>query len=112
MAGSPRQPGLRVRAARPFEEPWFGAPADDAETPSLLAGRYIVDGPAVLPEELVVELLDPHLPPLIVECLPDGLLVGTAGAHLRTDDLDALAAATERLMALLLDDVAAVTRRR
>jgi hypothetical protein len=110
VAGSPRLPALRVRAARRFEAPWFAAPADHRDTPALLAGRYVVDGSATLPEELVVELLDPHLPPLIVECLADGLLVGTAGAHLRAGDLDALAAATERLTELLLDDVATVTR--
>jgi hypothetical protein len=108
VSGSPRLPGLRVRATRPFEEPWFGRPADGAGTPTLLAGRYVADGPAPLPEELVVELLDPHLPPLIVESLPDGLLVATAGAHLRTADLDTLAATTERLTGLLLDDVATV----
>jgi hypothetical protein len=108
VAGSPRLPHLSVRASRRFEEPWFAAPADDRDTPALLAGRYVVDGSTTLPEELVVELLDPHLPPLIVECLADGLLVGTAGAHLRAADLDALAAATERLAELLLDDVATI----
>jgi len=36
--------------------------------------------------------------------------VATAGAHLRTGDLDALAATAERLTGLLLDDVATVTR--
>lgn len=97
VPGSPRLPGLRVRATRSFEEPWFGGAADDSGTPALLAGRYVADGPAPLPEELVVELLDPQLPPLIVECLPDGLLVATAGIHLRTSDLEALAATTERL---------------
>ncbi len=112
VPGSPRLPDLRVRATRPFEEPWFGAPADDSATPALLAGRYVADGPEPLPEELVVELLDPHLPPLIVECLPDGLLVGTGGAHLRAADLDALAAATERLTALLLDRAATVAPQR
>ncbi len=109
VPGSPRLPGLRVRATRSFEEPWFGGVADHC-TPALLAGRYVADGPAPLPEELVVELLDPQLPPLIVECLPDRLLVATAGSHLRTGDLDALAAATERLTGLLLDDVATVRR--
>src|SRR4051812_30363587 len=79
VSGSPRVPGLRVRASRTFEAPWFGHEADDSSTPALLAGRYVADGPAPLPEELVVELLDPHLPPLIVECLPEGLLVATAG---------------------------------
>jgi hypothetical protein len=108
VPGAPRQPGLRVRATRPFDEPWFGAAGDDSGTPALLAGRYVADGPLPLPEELVVELLDPQLPPLIVECLPDGLLVATAGTHLRTTDLDALAASMERLTGLLLDDVATV----
>jgi hypothetical protein len=112
VSGSPRQPGLRVRASRTFEAPWFGHEADDSSTPALLAGRYVADGPAPLPEELVVELLDPHLPPLIVECLPEGLLVATAGGHLRTGDLDALAATTDRLTGLLLDDVATVSRDR
>ena len=110
VSGSPLLPGLRVRATRPFEEPWFRPAADDSGTSALLAGRYVADGPASLPEELVVELLDPHLPPLIVESLPDGLLVATAGAHLRTGDLDALAATAERLTGLLLDDAATVTR--
>jgi hypothetical protein len=110
VAGAPRLPDLRVRATRAFEEPCAGAPADPVSTPPLLAGRYVTDGPAPLPEELVVELLDPHLPPLIVECLTDGLLVGTAGTHLRAGDLDALAAATARLSDLLLDDVATIAR--
>lgn len=110
MSGSPRLPGLRVRAARPFDEPWFGHEDGDAGTPALLAGRYTADGPAPLPEELVVELLDPHLPPLIVESMPDGLLVATAGSNLRASDLDALAATAERLTGLLLDDVAPVAR--
>jgi hypothetical protein len=109
VTGAPRLPGLRVRAPRIFDEPWFGATLDRESTPPLLAGRYAVDGSAPLPEELVVELLDPHLPPLLVECLPDGLLVGTAGTHLRAVDLDALAAATARLSDLLLDDVATIT---
>ena len=109
VSGSPRLPALRVRATRPFEEPLFGQTPVDSGTPALLAGRYVADGPAPLPEELVVELLDPHLPPLIVESLPDGLLVATAGTHLRADDLDALAATAERIGALLLDDVTAVT---
>ena len=108
VTGSPRQPGLRVRATRLFEEPWFGAPADREATPPLLAGRYVVYGPATLPDELLVELLDPHLPPLIIECLPDGLLVGTAGTRLQASHLDALEAATGRLTALLLDDAATV----
>ncbi len=111
VEGTPRLSGLRVRAAGPFEELWFAPRANPDDTPALLAGRYVVDGLQTLPEELVVELLDPQLPPLLIECLSDRLLVATAGAQLRADDLDALAAATTRLAELLLDDVAAVARR-
>ena len=57
-----------------------------------------------------LELLDPSLPPLLIECLPDGLLVATATSRLQADHLDAMATATERLTTLLLDDHAAVTR--
>ena len=110
VEGTPLLPGLRVRASRPFEELWFAPLADPRATPSLLAGRYVVDGPATLPEELVVELLDPLLPPLLIECLPDGLLVAAATARLQTDQLDALAAVAVRLTDLLLDDVASVSR--
>jgi len=63
-----------------------------------------------VPDELVVELLDPALPPLVIECLPRGLLVGTATSHLQVAQIDALAAVTARLRPLLLDDVATATR--
>jgi len=65
-----------------------------------------------VPDELVVELLDPLLPPLVIESLPRGLLVGTAASHLQSAQIDALAAVTARLRLLLLDDVAAAARGR
>ena len=113
MRGDVRQPGLRVRATRGFTEAVLAAPPDPAATPSLLAGRYVVDGdPDAVPDELVVELLDPALLPLVIECLPRRLLVGTATSHLQVAQIDVLAAVTARLRLLLLEDVATATRRR
>jgi hypothetical protein len=111
VGGHPRQSGLRVQAARAFPDTVPALPPDPAATPPLLAGRYTVDGdPDAVPDELVVELLDPTLPPLVIESLPRGLLVGTAASHLQAAQIDALAAVTARLRLLLLDEVAAATR--
>jgi len=113
VRGDVRQPGLRVHATRGFAGAVVAPPPDPAATPSLLAGRYVVDGdPDAVPDELVVELLDPTLPPLVIECLPRGLLVGTATSHLQVAQIDVLAAVTARLRLLLLEDVATATRRR
>jgi hypothetical protein len=109
--GRSRQPGLRVHAARAFPDVVSLPPPDPAATPPLLAGRYVVDAETV-PDELVVELLDPTLPPLLVECLPRALLVATATARLQPAQIDALAVIAARLRLLLLDDVAAVAPRR
>jgi hypothetical protein len=111
VRGHVRQAGLRVHATRAFPDAVLAPPPDPAATPSLLAGRYTVDGdPDAVPDELVVELLDPTLPPLVIESLPRGLLIGTAATHLQTRQIDALAAVTARLRLLLLDEVAAATR--
>jgi len=111
VRGHVRQAGLRVHATRAFPDAVIAPPPDPAATPPLLAGRYTVDGdPDAVPDELVVELLDPMLPPLVIESVPRGLLVGTAATHLQTPQIDALAAVTARLRLLLLDEVAAATR--
>jgi hypothetical protein len=111
VRGHVRQPGLRVHAPRIFADAVLAPPPDPAATPPLLAGRYVVDGEAdAVPDELVVELLDPTLPPLVIECLPRGLLVGTATSRLQAAQIDALAAVTARLRLLLLDDVATAAR--
>jgi len=66
----------------------------------------VVDAETV-PDDLVVELLDPALPPLLIECRQRALIVATATARLQPADIDALQAVTARLGLLLLDDVAA-----
>jgi hypothetical protein len=106
VRGHVRQPGLRLHATRTFGTAVLEPAPAPAATPPLLAGRYVVDAEAV-PDELVVELLDPSLPPLLVECLPRALLVATATPRLQAADIDALQAVTTRLGLLLLDDVAA-----
>jgi hypothetical protein len=111
VRGDVRQPRFRVNATRGFAGAVLAPPPDPAATPSLLAGRYIVDGDLdAVPDELVVELLDPTLPPLVIECLPRGLLVGTATSRLQVAQIDALAAVTARLRLLLLEDAATATR--
>ena len=81
----PRHPRLRQRRPAPLPDP--------AATPPLLAGRYVVDAEAV-PDDLVVELLDPALPPLLIECRRPALIVATATARLQPADIDALQAVT------------------
>jgi hypothetical protein len=106
LRGHARPPGLRVHATRAFGADVLHPAPDPAATPPLLAGRYVVDADAV-PDELVVELLDPALPPLLVECRPRALLVATASTRLQAADIDALQTVAARLRLLLVDDVAA-----